>query len=177
MLSITKNCGLSLHEIKVINVIRILHFEICFFYEICQISWNQPNFIMKSTRFHHEIHQMSWNLPNFIMKSAEFHEIHWIPCWNLTDFMKDPKWAKDQWSYFSFWYLCPWVSHMWHSHSINECGLVNEYIDGVDRSILSSCWVANPVFTGVKMYQIMVRLLGYCFNWFDESVLSGLKVA
>ena len=72
--------------------------------------WNLPDF-MKSARFHHEIHQTSWNLPDFIMKSTGFHEIcqispwnlpdfmQWIS-WNLADFMKDPKWAKDQWSYF-----------------------------------------------------------------------------
>ena len=46
------------------------------------------------------------------MKSAGFHEINWIP-WNPPDFMLesggfheiDPKWAKDQWSYF-FHSLC-----------------------------------------------------------------------
>ena len=45
-------------------------------HEICRISWNPPDFTMKSAGFHHEIQQISWQgLIHCIcnMKSAGFH--------------------------------------------------------------------------------------------------------
>ena len=50
------------------------------FHEICWISWwNLPDFtdFMKSTGFHGEICQISWwNPPDFMVKSARFHGFH-----------------------------------------------------------------------------------------------------
>ena len=77
----------DLHSLKVINVLKNLHFEIYIFktwHEIYQIS------SMKCTGFHeiwnlldfmHEICQISpWNPADFILKSGRFHEIRWISC-------------------------------------------------------------------------------------------------
>ena len=99
-------------------------------HEICQISWNSPDF-MKFTWFH-EICQISpWNLPDFMNSGFFFRTntdiqyymvYHWMLyfssepkslAWNPPNFMKSAKfhtwnlldfmkskWAKDQWSYF-----------------------------------------------------------------------------
>ena len=47
-------------------------------HQISWISWNPPDFMVKSARFQGKIH----------MKSARFHEIHMKSIWNLPDFMK-----------------------------------------------------------------------------------------
>ena len=104
-----------------IYIVEVLAMKSAGFHEICVISWNPPDFM-------HEICQISWNLPNF-MKSAGFHHlirrISWYTTeccifhqnqyrytlykslpWNPPDFMHEirPKWAKDPWSYFSYFY-------------------------------------------------------------------------
>ena len=53
------------------------------------------SFSIKSAKFHHEICQISWN-PLDSMKSTGFH----------AEIRKDPKWAKDQWSYFFLYLSC-----------------------------------------------------------------------
>ena len=88
-------------KLKVINVIKILHFQVCIFQDL---AWNLPDFMneicqisyIKSTWFH-EIHQILHEICQISsMKSTGFHchEIHWISCeicqissWNLPDFM------------------------------------------------------------------------------------------
>ena len=88
------NCWFGFHRLNVINILKVLHFEICFFHEICLIS------CMKSARFHHEIrtehesarfheiHWISWNLPDFIMKSAP--SMKFTPStWNQADFIHE----------------------------------------------------------------------------------------
>ena len=71
-------------------------------HEICQISWNLPNFIMKSIGFHeicqiscnrfHEIRRISWKIPNkprtngpifqsisiYVVASSEFWSVNFL---------------------------------------------------------------------------------------------------
>ena len=83
--------------------------EICQISWISQISWNPPDFMVKSTGFHGfhgEIHQISWwNLPDFMVKSTRFHgEICQIS-WNPPDFMN-----------VSFWVMIKYRSFYWKTN-------------------------------------------------------------
>ena len=85
------------------------------FHEICWIPlpWNPPDF-MKYTAYL-AFSGRPWNLLDSTMKSGRFHMKYTAYLafsgrqWNLPDFMMEsvgfhaisPKWAKDQWSYFS----------------------------------------------------------------------------
>ena len=54
--------GLPLNAVFFIRTNTDIHFIHCIspWHEICQISWNSPDFIMKSARFH-EIRWISWS--------------------------------------------------------------------------------------------------------------------
>ena len=109
-----RNCISGLHRFKVMNFLKILHFEICIFHEIRQISpWNLPD-VMKSSRFHNEICRISWNLHT--------------------------KWAKDPWSYFwslkliisyfMWWQTCCILYHKLFTcywNNVNQCDRFNQY--------------------------------------------------
>ena len=128
------------------------------FHEIHPISlWNPPNFI-------DEICQISWNSPDFMMKSTGFHEIRLISSWNLPDFMKSAKWAKDPWSYF---FIC-WITlHLlkfqsaairkktkthWCTHQLQHSSLL--HLTG---------WVYFVYFSISPVHSLMLVMSTYCY--------------
>ena len=101
--------------------------EICW---ISRISWNPPDFMVKSARFQGEIRMKStrfheicmksvWNLPDFMksiwnppdfMKSARFHEIRMKSVWNPYEIRMKSVWNPPDFMNVSFWVMIKYRS-------------------------------------------------------------------